>query len=178
MFPYKMDIFKVSIAASLVSALSIIGLKQYFIYIPFANGVDFLSILGFLALIGWIFLVLLPPIFLANTETWSITKNLFFLVSVSLWTLATLSVKIYTLFAMGRIWAEYLLTYPIFIFLEWLLPAFYIFVGLSLLKHSRGKNKTDVKSNIHNQQQVFNSEHQQVVGQNIYLQDNNQNPSQ
>lgn len=132
---FKIDIFKVSLAASVVTALIALSFRQYFFYVPFQNGVDLISTFGFFALIGWIALVLVPPLILSRTETWKNFRHVTFLISVSMWTGATLAIKIYTLSTIGQIFADYLVAYPALFFVEWLLPIYYIFLAITLRKN-------------------------------------------
>ena len=131
---YKLDIFKVSIAASAVTALIILSFRQYFFYIPFQNGFDAISTFGFLALLGWISLVVVPPIVLSGAEKWTTRRHVIFLISVLMWTGSTLAIKIYTLSTVGQIWADYLVAYPALFFVEWLLPGYYVFLAVTLRK--------------------------------------------
>jgi hypothetical protein len=142
----KSDVFRLSLAASLVSALIILSFRQYFFYLPFQNGFNLLSILGFLALLGWISLVIVPPILLLETENWTLRRHVLFLISVSVWTLSTLAIKIYNLLTFGQIWADYLILYPALFFVEWLLPAYYIYLSLSLRNAFVKESKVEVQA--------------------------------
>lgn len=132
MFPFNLDVFKVSLAASVISVLVTLSFPQYFFFVPFANGVNVMSTLGFLSSVGLIAMIVLPPIFLLDVDQWSRTKNVYFLIAVTTWTLTTVAIKIYTLATLGRIWADYLVLYPVLFFIEWLLPIFYVILAFKL----------------------------------------------
>ncbi len=139
---YKVDIFKISLGLSVISSLIILSFRDYFLYVPFQGGFNLFSFLGFTALIGWICLVLLPPVFFLDTKSWNSTKYIGFFVAVTLFTVSTLGVKIYSLATLGTIFADYLVLYPALFFIEWMLPIFYIFVALSRNKSSRQNERS------------------------------------
>ncbi len=129
---------RISIYASLLVALISLSFKSYFYFIPFQNGVNLLSILGFFSLAGWVLLAIVPPLLLnSNLSKWSIGKSTMLIIASSIWTLSTLAIKIYGLATVGQLWASYLLLYPILIFVEWILPIYYIVVAVRLAKAKR-----------------------------------------
>ena len=130
----KVDVFKVSLAASVVTLFIILSFQRYFFYIPFQNGFDVLSTFGFTAILGWVSLVVAPPLLLWKSETWTKQKNVIFLISVLLWTASTVGIKIYTLSTVGQVFAEYLVLYPVLFFMEWLLPGYYFLLARTLRK--------------------------------------------
>lgn len=134
---YKVNIFKISLGLSVISSLIILSFREYFFYLPFQGGFTLFSFLGFAALIGWVSLVLLPPIFFLSEKTWSSLKTVSFLTAVTLFTASTLGVKVYNFATSGAFFADYLVVYPALFFFEWLLPSFYIFV---VLKTKQYKN--------------------------------------
>ena len=129
--------FRVSLYASVVSVLIILSFRDYFLFVPFRNGFDFLSVMGAISLLGWISLVVVPPLMLANKSArWNGARKWVFIAAVSLWTFATLLIKIYGLAVTGQLWAQYLIMYPALIFIEWVLPIFYISLAFSLAKNT------------------------------------------
>jgi hypothetical protein len=114
---------------SVLTLLVILSFPSYFLYLPFQDGFSLFAFLGFTALLGWISLVVLPPIFFAN-PVWGTGKKVVFIAAVSLYTLSTVGVKWVSLFTIGTFYADYLVIYPVLIFIEWLLPIFYIYVAV------------------------------------------------
>jgi hypothetical protein len=126
----RVDMFQVSVAFSVLTALVILSFPSYFLYLPFQDGFSLFAFLGFTTLLGWIFLVIIPPLFFSSSAKWSTLKSALFVAGVSLYTLSTLGVKVASLLSIGVFYAEYLVLYPVLIFIEWLLPSFYIYVAL------------------------------------------------
>lgn len=131
------DFFLLSCVVSAVVAATALSFPQYFIYVPFTRGLDTLSFLGFFALLGWILLLIVPPIALnPRIRDWR-AGHLFFLVgSVLIYPLSTLAVKIVGLVSLGQFWIQYLANYPILLVIEWIFPLLYIGVGVVLSRQS------------------------------------------
>jgi uncharacterized membrane protein len=136
---YSIDIFRVSLALSVISMLIILSFSEFFIYVPLSGGISLLTLLGLFAFIGWIALVVLPPIFLLLIKNWNLIAVIAFISVVSLYTAATFAVKIYSLATMGAIYAQYLILYPALFLVEWIIPAFYIYVALRLRRATQSK---------------------------------------
>jgi hypothetical protein len=130
MFKEKRTAALVSVAASLIVALAILSFRQYFFYVPFAKGFNTLSFLGFLTMIGWVSLVVVPPVLLSSPGEWTSAKSRWLIVAAVLYPIATTSVKLCTLALYGQIWANYLVLYPILFFMEWILPAAYVLFAI------------------------------------------------
>lgn len=131
MLQAKISIFFVSLMLSVVSATIVLSFRQFFLYVPFAGGVSFREIFAFVSQVGWISLLVVPPLLLRRVEGWSRLKTAVLIASASLYTFATLAIKANNVAMYGDPFAMYLLNYPALLFLEWLLPAFYI--GSALL---------------------------------------------
>jgi hypothetical protein len=138
---FKLDALKVSLIASVVTAFTALSFPQYFLVAPFANGVNLLSWLGFVTTLGIVSLIVLPPLFLRR-DSWSKAKTIFFVFFVSLFTLSTALIKIYTLVTMGTVFADYLILYPILFFIEWILPILYVSLAFRLRALSAGAPET------------------------------------
>ena len=133
-----MSNFSASVSASLVVVLTALSLKSYFFFVPFETGFNFLSLMAALTLVGWILLVLAPPLLLISSPSkWTSRRTVLLIVSATVWTFATSAIKIYGLVVTGRLWADYLALYPIMIFVEWILPAFYVLLALNLSRQSK-----------------------------------------
>jgi hypothetical protein len=134
----KLSTLKVSLLISISLFLITLSFKSFFYYVPFANGFNLLSSLQALTVLGWVLLVAAPPLFFSTAMPWSKSKLTLFFVSVSLWTVSTALIKVYTLATLGKIWAEYLTVYPVMIYFEWVAPAFYIWLGVQMYRMSQG----------------------------------------
>jgi hypothetical protein len=122
--------------------------KPYFYYSPFSTGLNFLSILQLATILGWILLIAVPPLVLASEYKWNLARYWTFLGSVSLWTLSTLVIKIYTLVSIGSINYQYLTAFPILIYLEWLVPALYVYIAVKYYKPVSNKKVKSLANRI------------------------------
>jgi hypothetical protein len=131
------DFFLTSCVVSVVIAATAFSFPRFFLYVPFARGMDVLSFLGFFALLGWVLMMVVPPLLLNPKITnWRSSHLYFLLGSVLIYPLSTLGVKILGLVSLGEIWIQYLLNYPILLAIEWLFPILYMGVGLFLSRRN------------------------------------------
>lgn len=138
--------------ASLLFSVSLflitLTFDNYFYYLPFRFGFNLLSFLQFLTICGWILLIAAPPLFLASEFKWTRLKFWLFLSSVSLWTISTLFIKIYTLFSIGQIPYQYLVAFPIMIYFEWIIPILYVYIGWRFYKPVSPLKKTRISNRV------------------------------
>ena len=140
---FSIDIFRVSLALSVISMLIILSFSEFFIYVPLSGGINLLTLLGLFAFIGWVALVVLPPIFFLLIKNWNLITVTGFITVVTLYTAATFGVKIYSLATMGAIYAQYLILYPALFLVEWIIPGFYIYVALRLYRETQSKARPE-----------------------------------
>jgi hypothetical protein len=140
---FSIDIFRVSLALSAISMLIILSFSQFFFYAPLAGGISPLTLLGLFALIGWVSLVVLPPVFLLLVKKWNLRAVVGLISAATLYTAATFGVKILSLATMGAIYAQYLILYPALFLVEWIIPAFYVYVALRLYRQTQSKAVSD-----------------------------------
>jgi hypothetical protein len=140
----KKLLFQLSLAASVIGALAILSFPSYFFYVPFSSGVNTVTVLGFMTMIGWISLLVAPPLFVGVWDMWSKRRSYWLMAAVLLYPVATVLVKISSLVLYGEIWASYLVTYPILFFLEWLLPAAYVYIAIRLRRRDDFYFKADI----------------------------------
>jgi hypothetical protein len=133
---------KMSILISVSLFLVTLSFKNFFYYVPFSNGFSLLSTLQAFTVVGWILLIAAPPLFFAIPQPWNQAKFILYFTSVSLWTVATFLIKIVTLVSYGKIWAEYLTTYPVMFYFEWIVPAFYVWLGIQMYKAVKSSAKS------------------------------------
>ena len=132
--PRQVSHLQLSILLSISLFLITLTFKAYFYYTPFSSGIGLLPLLQFLTLCGWIALVAAPPLFLASEYRWTTLKYWGFLLCVTLWTISTLIIKLNTLINIGTINYQYLTTFPIMIYLEWIVPAIYVYIAVTYYK--------------------------------------------
>jgi hypothetical protein len=123
---------KATLAGSFMVFLIILSLRDYFLFVPFKEGFNFLAFMGFLTILGWILILIVPPIVILSSKEghWAAWKTYTLIVSSTFWTISTLIIKIYGLLAFGQLWTGYWIAHPIMLFLEFLLPAYYIWLAV------------------------------------------------
>lgn len=122
-----------SCVISLVILATVLSFPQYFIYVPFTNGLNTLSFLGFFALLGWTLLMIVPPLALnPKIKIWRVSHTFLLLVAVLIYPVSTLGVKIVGLVSLQQFWIQYLITYPILFVVEWIFPLIYTGIAVSL----------------------------------------------
>lgn len=132
MFPARVSLFVVSSMLSLISITVILSFRDFFFFVPLAGGISFREVFAFISQIGWVLLIITPPLLLRKVEGWSSLKMWLLISASSLYTLATLGIKVNNVMNFGDPFAAYLTTYPSLFFLEWLLPAFYVACAVML----------------------------------------------
>jgi hypothetical protein len=114
-------------------AFIVFTFDQYFFFVPFSNGVDVLSVLQALTMVGWVSLLAVPPLmFYRDDAIWNNQRFWLFVVAVTSWTVSTALIKLYNLINYGSLYADYLWVYPVFIMFEWIIPAIYIWLASDL----------------------------------------------
>jgi hypothetical protein len=86
--------------------------------------------------LGWILLFLLPPLSLAKWSEWRRSAPILLLVGALVWPLSTLSIKALNLTFFGNPFIGYLWDHPLFLLLEYGIPAFYLYIW----KQKRSQN--------------------------------------
>lgn len=120
-------LYQFSLAVSLVLSLLVLSFKKYFLFIPnFGLNSFALPLLQIFSGIGWIILILFPPFYFRYINS-KIDKK-FLLISILIWPVATFLIKIALFVQTGSWFLSYLSAYPIFIFMEILAPAIYIWI--------------------------------------------------
>lgn len=146
----SLTFFPVSLIISAVILLTVLSFPEYFFFIPgVPDGFTIFSFMQVFSTLGWVSLILTPPLMLgfSNLANWGKVRSSLFLVGVTLWTAATLIVQIITLALYGEVWLEYMIVYPIFFFMSVIAPAIYITIwvrghtinGARTSKHVEGK---------------------------------------
>lgn len=127
MFPKRLSTFVVSVFMSVIGATIVLSFQRFFLFVPFSGQVAwFRELFAFLSQVGWVLLLVVPPLLLRKVDAWSIAKTSALIASATLYPASLLVLKIYFLVSFGDTYAVYLVNFPALFFLEWLLPAFYV----------------------------------------------------
>lgn len=119
----------VAIIVSVVLLLTVLSFPTYFFFIPgVPDGFTIFSFVQLFSTLGWVLLILVPPIMFgfSHVSRWGHVRSTLFMISVLLWTVSTLTIQIIALALYGEVWLEYMLVFPIFIFMTVGAPALYV----------------------------------------------------
>ena len=129
------NLLEVSFFISSVVFLTILSFPHFFFFIPnFSTGNVFLASIQSFSQIGWIIFLILPPLLLVSNKNSKRYSSKIFLFSVLLWPTSTLLIKLVLLIQTKNLYLEYMVSFPIFLFLELIAPAIYIYLHLRILK--------------------------------------------
>mgnify|MGYP000455707615 CR=1 FL=1 len=115
---------RISALISLVMVLHVLTYKSFFFINPFSAVTPWLAFEQVLSMLGWISLILAPPLLLLYKEKLG-RFNLFFLLSWLIWPVAIVLIRVSLLASTGNAFVGYLSTYPIFIFSDIVVPVIY-----------------------------------------------------
>ena len=134
-----------SYGISLVLTLVCLTFIPFFFSDPFQSGINPLTVTQFISGLGWILLVLVPPIILAIGRWNGFTKTSF-LIAALLWPVTLIAIRIILGIQLGNPYLGYLITYPIFIFTDVLVPAIYALLWVRMnKKNSLGSERRSAK---------------------------------
>jgi hypothetical protein len=116
-----------TLLVSLVFVLVVLTFRNFFFIDPFTSASLAATIQVILFDLGWFSIVFLTPLtqFLSPVSR---RKNLYFLVSFSLWPISLLGLHLNLLIYKQDVFLEYLTKYPIFIFTDILTPTLYFLI--------------------------------------------------
>ena len=126
--------YKVSLWVSLWISSVVLSFKQYFFLVPFASGFTLFGFIQALTVLGWIFLIVGPPIVLRGSGEFTQSRLVGLIFFGSFWTCTTVLIKIMELILYKQVWLDYMVEYPVFVVMEWIVPAYYLAVGLKSRK--------------------------------------------
>jgi hypothetical protein len=126
-------LFAVSLAISVFGVAVILSFSNFFFQVPFQGRfAPFREVFAFVSQIGWVLLLLVPPIMLRKIRNWSASKSIILISSVIIYPASLLVLKIYFTITFGNAYAGYLLSFPALFLLEWVVPAFYVICAIML----------------------------------------------
>jgi hypothetical protein len=134
------DFYVLSLVISIYLFFTVISFRNYFFFIPnFDRQEKLIAFMQVMTTIGWISLILLPPILLRRRQQWSKFSSLAFLLSSLIWPASTMSIKILNFIHFGSPYVGYLNAHPLFLLMEFAVPAFYIYLWVRIRRQKLGK---------------------------------------
>jgi hypothetical protein len=119
----------VSVLTSIYILFIVLSFREYFFFIPnFSRPYPVIAYVQVLTAIGWIFLILLPPIALLKRSSWSRGASMLILIGALLWPFSTLTIKALYLSIYGNPFIGYLGDHPLFLLMEYGIPALYLYI--------------------------------------------------
>jgi hypothetical protein len=113
--------------------LTILSFPHFFFFLPnFSNGNRLLAFVQIISQVGWVMFTAVPPlIFLRKSQSEDFGLTLLF-IAIGIWPISTLTIKIILLVETQSLYLEYLISYPVFIFMEFFAPLVYLYFGIKL----------------------------------------------
>ena len=131
--------FRFSLLTSIYLFFIVLSFREYFFFLPnFSRPQTLIALTQIFTTIGWVALILAPPILLRKMQAMNKSKSLLFLVSVLIWPLSTLTIKALNYYYFKALYIDYLGIHPLFILFEYVIPALYIYMW-------RGSRKTKIQ---------------------------------
>jgi hypothetical protein len=130
---------QISMLIGIVLVLMTLTFMKFFFFNPFLGGFNILGVFQFVSIIGWIALVLVPPVILNLRRTFTKNMSLILLIATFIWPAAVVLIRITLLIEVGNPYLTYLVQYPLFLFSDIVVPVIY-FVIWKRLKADEGSN--------------------------------------
>jgi hypothetical protein len=118
-----------SVFTSIYVLFIVLSFREYFFFVPdFSRPYPEIAFVQVFTALGWIFLIVLPPLALAKWSSWRKGAPRLFLLGALLWPLSTLTIKGLYLLHYGNPLIGYLGVHPIFLMMEYGIPALYLYI--------------------------------------------------
>jgi hypothetical protein len=125
----KPNFSMLSFFTSLYTLFIVLSFREYFFFIPdFSRPHPEIAFVQVFTALGWIFLIVLPPLALTNWSKWNRGAPRLILLGALLWPLSTLTIKALNLFHFGNPYVGYLGEHPLFLVMEYGIPALYLYI--------------------------------------------------
>jgi hypothetical protein len=125
----KPNFSMLSFFTSLYTLFIVLSFREYFFFVPdFSRPHPEIAFVQVFTALGWIFLIVLPPLALANWSKWTRGAPRLILLGALLWPLSTLTIKALNLFHYGNPYVGYLGEHPLFLVMEYGIPALYMYI--------------------------------------------------
>ena len=119
----------VSALTSIYTVSIVLSFREYFFFIPnFSREYPVIAFVQMLTALGWISLILLPPIALLNWSRLGRLAPLLLVVGAIIWPISTLMIKVLYLLFYGNPYIGYLGDHPLFLLMEYGIPALYLYI--------------------------------------------------
>jgi len=126
-----------SFFTSLYTFFIVLSFREYFFFIPdFSRPHPEIAYVQVFTALGWIFLILLPPLALVNWSKWGKGAPKLILLGALLWPLSTLTIKALNFLHYGDPFVGYLGEHPLFLVMEYGIPILYLYIW----KQKRSRN--------------------------------------
>ena len=125
----KTNYSTLSFVTSLYTLFIVLSFREYFFFVPdFSRPHPEIAFVQVFTALGWIFLIVLPPLALVNWSKWSKGAPRLILLGALLWPLSTLTIKSLNLLHYGNPYVGYLGEHPLFLMMEYGIPALYLYI--------------------------------------------------
>jgi hypothetical protein len=125
----KTNYSTLSFVTSLYTLFIVLSFREYFFFVPdFSRPHPEIAFVQVFTALGWIFLIVLPPLALVNWSKWSKGAPRLILLGALLWPLSTLTIKSLYLLHYGNPYVGYLGEHPLFLVMEYGIPALYLYI--------------------------------------------------
>jgi hypothetical protein len=123
------DFAAISFLTSIYVLFIVLSFREYFFFIPtFTRPHPVIAYVQVLTAIGWVLLILLPPLALLKRSSWSRGASWLILISALVWPISTLIIKVLNFFFYGNPFVGYLGDHPLFLLMEYGIPALYLYI--------------------------------------------------
>lgn len=123
------DFVNQSILTSIYIIFIVISFREYFFFIPnFSRPHSIIAYIQVLTAVGWIILIILPPLALLKWRDSGGLGSLLILIGALTWPISTILIKILNFAFYGNPYLGYMRDRPLFVLMEYLIPGFYLYV--------------------------------------------------
>ncbi len=134
------EFYLFSFITSMYLFFTVISFRSYFFFTPnFSRPEKLIAFTQVITSIGWAALIFIPPLLLKKSQGWGKFTSLMFLASALIWPVSTLTIKLLNLIYFGTPYVGYLGDHPLFLLMEFAVPAFYISLWVRIRRRKMGK---------------------------------------
>ena len=134
------EFYLLSFITSIYLFFTVISFRSYFFFTPnFSRPEKLIAFTQVITSIGWVALISVPPLLLRKSQWWGKLSSLMFLASALIWPVSTLMIKLLNLIYFGTLYVGYLSAHPVFLLMEFAVPAFYIYLWVRIRRQKLGK---------------------------------------
>lgn len=112
----------------------------FFFNNPLQSGSNALTVTQFVSEFAWALLIVVPPLALALGK-WNTFTKTSFLIAALFWPVTLIVIRIILGIQVGNPYLGYLITYPIFIFTDILVPVMYVLIWVLINREHRGASE-------------------------------------